>query len=68
MLKINGMSCSHCVKTVENALTHEGITGKKVSLESSVAEIQYDPEKISVDEIVRLIDLTELFTVEKRAV
>lgn len=37
-IKIQGMSCQHCVKAVENALASiEGITDIKVSLENNEA-------------------------------
>jgi copper chaperone len=45
-LKIDGMSCNHCVARVENALKSvEGVESAKVRLENKEALIKYDPSK-----------------------
>jgi copper chaperone len=45
-LKIDGMSCNHCVARVENALKSvEGVESAKVSLENKEALVKYDPSK-----------------------
>ena len=44
-LKIEGMSCMHCVKHVKEALTAvEGVTGADVALETKTAVIDYEGE------------------------
>ena len=42
-LKINGMSCQHCVKTVKDALTAlEGVQGAKVNLRKGEAIVRFN--------------------------
>jgi len=42
-LKIEGMSCGHCVKSVTQALTNTpGVVSASVDLARGVAEIQHD--------------------------
>ncbi len=42
-LKINGMSCQHCVKTVKDALTAlEGVQSAKVNLRKGEAVVRFD--------------------------
>ncbi|MEZ4700689.1 MAG: cation transporter [Rhodothermales bacterium] len=54
-LKINGMSCGHCVKSVTQALTQtEGVKVERVEI--GLAEISYDPDKVAHDAIVQAID------------
>lgn len=42
-LIIEGMSCGHCVRAVENALRHQpGVSEASVSLERHAAEVTHD--------------------------
>lgn len=42
-LKIEGMSCGHCVKAVQQALEEvSGVTKAVVSLETNSAQVQHD--------------------------
>ena len=42
-LKISGMSCQHCVKTVKDALTAlEGVQHAKVNLRKGEAVVRFD--------------------------
>lgn len=42
-LKIGGMSCQHCVKTVKDALTAlEGVQSAKVNLRKGEAVVRFD--------------------------
>ena len=42
-LKISGMSCQHCVKTVTDALTElEGVQRAKVNLRKGEAVVRFD--------------------------
>ena len=42
-LKIGGMSCQHCVKTVTDALTTlEGVQSAKVNLRKGEAVVRFD--------------------------
>lgn len=45
-IKIEGMSCGHCVARVEKALKGiEGVTDAKVDLGEKKADIEFDPSK-----------------------
>ena len=55
-LKIKGMSCGHCVKTVTKTL--EGLKGVKkasVHLKEELAEVTYNPDKVSVDDLTAAV-------------
>ena len=53
-LKIDGMSCGHCVESVKKAL--EGLDGVKVeSVSVGAAAVQYDPAVASPEQIVDAI-------------
>ena len=47
--KIEGMSCSHCVMAVEKKLNKLNIKNKKVEIGS--AKIEFDPDKVSEEDI-----------------
>ena len=54
-LKIDGMSCGHCVMSVRQAL--EGLDGVKVeSVSVGAAAVEYDPSVASADDIVEAIN------------
>jgi len=54
-LKIDGMSCGHCVARVEKALSKlEGVAVKRVEVGS--AEIGYDPARTPFARIREAID------------
>ncbi len=53
-LKIDGMSCGHCVMTVQKALRAlDGVEVEQVAIGS--AQLQYDPAARQVDEIFAAI-------------
>jgi copper chaperone len=54
-LKVEGMSCGHCVNSVEKALKEIGASGK-VDLESKKVEIEYDDSVINQDAIKEAIE------------
>jgi len=46
-LKVSGMSCSHCVMHVTNALKElDGVQDAKVSLADKTAEVTFDESKV----------------------
>ncbi|MCL1804998.1 MAG: copper ion binding protein [Clostridiales bacterium] len=46
ILNIEGMSCEHCVKAVNDAVAAlPGITSVAVDLDSNTATIEHDPEE-----------------------
>lgn len=50
-LKVGGMSCGHCVKAVEKALTGvEGAAAEQVQI--GQATVAYDPAKTNVGAII----------------
>jgi copper chaperone CopZ len=65
VLKVSGMSCSACAKTVEKeAKKIEGVKTVKVSHPKGEAEITYDPEKTSAEAIAKKISEKTSFKAE----
>ena len=57
ILKISGMTCINCKTRIENALAVlEGIKKADVSWKKRRADIEYDEEKISLNEIQKIIE------------
>lgn len=51
-LKVTGMHCAACSASVESALSRlEGVDFASVSIASEDAQVSYDPEKISLEDI-----------------
>ena len=47
-LKIDGMSCQHCVKTVTDALTElSGVRRAKVNLRKAEAVVHFDASRVT---------------------
>ena len=47
-LKIDGMSCEHCVKTVTDALTElPGVRRAKVNLRKAEAVVHFDASRVT---------------------
>ena len=62
-LKIEGMSCEHCVNAVTLAIAEiDGISELYVDLKSRTASFDYDPAKTSLDTIKAAI-IEEGYTV-----
>ncbi|MDE3021984.1 MAG: heavy-metal-associated domain-containing protein [Pseudomonadota bacterium] len=56
-LTIHGMSCSGCVNSVRRALSSIAGVGKvSVSLEESQALVDYDPQKVSLEQLKGVIE------------
>ncbi|WP_226683765.1 copper chaperone CopZ [Sutcliffiella horikoshii] len=56
-LKVNGMSCGHCVKAVEGSVGElEGVNSVKVDLSSGTVAVEYKSEQVTVDKIKETID------------
>lgn len=55
VLKVEGMSCGHCVQSIEQALTQVGATGK-VDLAAKKVEVEYDESKLTIDAIKEAIE------------
>lgn len=54
-LKVEGMSCSHCVNAVEGAVGKLGAKAK-VDLAGKSVAIEYDEAKVGVDAIKEAIE------------
>ncbi len=55
-LKVNGMSCEHCAGTVTKALKGlKGVKKASVDLKEGLAEVTYNPDKISVDALTKAV-------------
>lgn len=55
VLKVEGMSCGHCVKSVEDALKNVGAAGT-VDLSAKTITVQYDESKLNLDAIKTAIE------------
>ena len=55
-LKIKGMTCSHCATGIEKSLNKEGIVDKTVSYDDNLAQVTFDSEMITPEEITRIIE------------
>jgi copper chaperone len=54
-LKVEGMSCGHCVHSVEGAVKKLGATGK-VDLNAGTVTVEYDESKVTLDTIKEAIE------------
>ncbi|PGT81884.1 copper chaperone CopZ [Bacillus sp. AFS040349] len=56
-LKVEGMSCQHCVNAVEGSLGKlEGVSTVKVELDKGTVNIDFDPEKVTKDKMKDAIE------------
>jgi len=56
-LKVNGMSCSHCVNAVESSVGKlTGVSSVKVDLEAGEVTVEYDDSKTTLKEIKETIE------------
>ncbi|MFW5799908.1 MAG: heavy metal translocating P-type ATPase [Spirochaetota bacterium] len=56
-LKIGGMTCAMCVKTIEKSLGNmKGVSNVNVNLSSENAEVVYDPDLVSYDDMKKSIE------------
>lgn len=64
-LKVTGMTCGHCVRSVSEAIgTLDGVQSADVQLESGRATVLYDEEKVSPRDMVGAV-LEEGYTAEE---
>ena len=55
-LKIDGMSCQHCVKTVTDALTElPGVRRAKVNLRKAEAVVHFDASRVTPTNLTEAI-------------
>lgn len=56
-LNVKGMSCGHCVKSVEGSVgTLDGIGKVKVNLEAGQVNVEFNSEKVTLEKIKETID------------
>jgi copper chaperone len=49
---VEGMTCSGCERTVQKVIEKlDGVTSSKADLNSSTVSIDYDPSKVTIDQI-----------------
>jgi len=52
LLKVSGMSCTHCRAAVQNALVGvAGVKSAEVNLDEGKATVTFDPEVATVDKL-----------------
>jgi copper chaperone len=56
IFRIEGMTCSHCERTIGRALKHPGIKKSSVSLADGKAYVEFDHGRITADSIKSLIE------------
>jgi len=57
VLKVEGMSCQHCVNSIKKAVgTLQGVNTVDVDLKLKTVSVTYDPERIFLQEIKEIID------------
>ena len=56
-LNVQGMSCGHCVSSVEGSVGKlDGVNEVKVDLESGKVDVSFDEDRVSLDVIKETID------------
>jgi copper chaperone len=56
-LKVSGMTCGGCVRSVERKLAATpGVSSAKVDLNAATATVQFDPERTQVPQLVAAIE------------
>ncbi len=55
VLKVEGMSCGHCVNTIETTLKNLGANGK-VDLANKTVIVEFDENKVSLDAVKAAIE------------
>jgi copper chaperone len=56
-IKVDGMSCGGCVKSVTGALTaQDGVAKVEVSLEQKQAVVEFDAAKLTRDQLKAVIE------------
>lgn len=63
LLEVSGMSCEHCVKSIDRALTHKGIINKQIGLQVPQVKLTYDAECLNAGEIIQMINETGIYEV-----
>lgn len=54
-LQVSGMSCQHCVNSIEKALKEIGASGQ-VDLQGNSVTVEFDESKLTVDAVKEAIE------------
>lgn len=54
-LEVEGMSCQHCVNTIEGALKEIGVKGK-VDLKNNTVDVSFDESHVKIERIKETIE------------
>jgi copper chaperone CopZ len=50
--QVEGMTCSGCERTVQKVIANlQGVESAKADLQTSTVSVEYDPEKVNIDQI-----------------
>lgn len=56
-LKVNGMSCGHCVKAIEGSVGElRGVESVNVHLKEGNVDVEFNPSEASLEKIKETID------------
>jgi copper chaperone CopZ len=55
-LNVAGMTCGHCVQTVEKSLRNQtGVRNATVHLDSGAAEVEYEESRVAPEQLVAAV-------------
>ena len=56
-LKVEGMSCGHCVKSIENSVSAiSGVDKVEVQLDSGIVNVEFNNDVVVVEQITNTIE------------
>jgi copper chaperone len=55
VLQVEGMSCQHCVNSIEGALKEIGVVGK-VDLANNVVEVSFNENQVTIEAVKEAIE------------
>ena len=56
-LKVQGMSCAHCVKSVQESVGQlEGVNEVNVKLDDAEVEVSFNKSQVSLEKIIEVIE------------
>jgi copper chaperone len=57
ILKVDGMSCHHCVNAVTKAVEGlEGVSNVLVDLDAKTVSLEYESDKVTLDSVKEVIE------------
>ncbi|MHA1166860.1 MAG: copper ion binding protein, partial [Candidatus Hodarchaeales archaeon] len=57
-LAVTGMTCASCVSHVEKGLKKDGVISTSINLVTEKVMVEYDPEQVSVKDLVKFVEGT----------